>query len=75
MAEIAFVHSHSPGWSIVTEFFGRVSMAASFVFLSGLVAGAVYGNIADISMVNCFKVAARRALYIHKYHVTIQLAG
>jgi len=55
---------------MVNEFFGRVSMAAGFVFLSGLVAGAVYGKFADDSMVNCSKVAARRALYIHKYHVT-----
>lgn len=69
LAEIAFVHTHAPASYLVNEFFGRVSMAAAFVFLSGLVAGSVYGRIADSSMVNCFKVSTRRAFFIHKYHV------
>ncbi len=69
LAEITFVHTHAPGSFIVNEFFGRVSMAAAFIFLSGLVAGAVYGKIADRSLLNCSNVAVRRAFYIHKYHV------
>ena len=69
LAEIAFVHTHAPGSSVVNEFFGRVSMAAGFIFLSGLVAGAVYGRIADRSLLNCLNAAVRRAFYIHKYHV------
>jgi hypothetical protein len=69
LAEITFVHTHAPGSSIVNEFFGRVSMAAGFIFLSGLVAGAVYGRMADRSLLNCSNAAVRRAFYIHKYHV------
>ena len=69
LAEITFVHTHAPGSSIVNEFFGRVSMAAAFIFLSGLVAGAVYGRIADRSLLKCSNVAVKRAFYIHKYHV------
>jgi hypothetical protein len=69
LAEITFVHAHAPGSFMVNEFFGRVSMAAGFVFLSGLVAGAVYGKIADGSMTDCTSAAVRRGFYIHKYHV------
>ena len=69
LAEIAFVHTRVPAADYAYEFFGRVSTAAGFVFLSGLVAGAVYGRIADASLLDATKASVRRALFIHKYHV------
>src|SRR5581483_9648163 len=47
LAEITLVHLHCPIALILYECFGRVSPAAGFVFLSGLVAGAVYSRTAE----------------------------
>ncbi len=69
LVEIALVHVHTPAARTFYECFGRVSPAAGFVFLSGLVAGAVYSRTtekgASATVVRCL----RRALYIQAYHV------
>jgi hypothetical protein len=49
--------------------FGRVSPAAGFVFLSGLVAGAVYSRTAEQGAAAIIQRCLRRSLYIHAYHV------
>src|SRR6185437_3153997 len=69
LAEITLVHLHSPIALIFYECFGRVSPAAGFVFLSGLVAGAVYSRTAEQGAAAITQRCLRRAFYIHAYHV------
>jgi hypothetical protein len=69
LAEITLVHIHSPFALSSYELFGRVSPAAGFVFLSGLVAGGVYNRAAQQGVVAVIQRCLRRALYIHVYHV------
>jgi hypothetical protein len=74
LAEMTLVHVHCPAALLVYECFGRVSPAAGFVFLSGLVAGAVYSRTADQGATAITQRCLRRAFYIHAYHVAAFLA-
>ena len=74
LAEITLVHIHCPASLISYECFGRVSPAAGFVFLSGLVAGAVYSRTAEEGAAAITRRCLRRSLYIHAYHVVAFLA-
>jgi hypothetical protein len=69
LAEITLVHIHCPIALISYEFFGRVSPAAGFVFLSGLVAGAVYSRAAEKGTAVIVQRCLRRCLHIHAYHL------
>jgi hypothetical protein len=69
LAEMALVHIRCPAASISYEFFGRVSPAAGFVFLSGLLAGAVYSRTAERGLAAITQRCLQRSLYIHAYHV------
>lgn len=69
LAEIALVHTGSAIGLFVAEFFGRVSMAAAFIFLSGLVAGTVYSRTAEKGTQAIWTRSIKRALYVHSYHV------
>ena len=69
LAEITLVHTGSPLGGIVNEFFGRVSTAAAFIFLSGLIAGAVYSRTAEKGTREIVVRSIRRVLLIHSYHV------
>src|SRR5512146_3293072 len=69
LAEITLVHVHCPAALLFYECFGRVSPAAGFVFLSGLVAGAVYSRTAEQGATAITYRCLRRAFYIHAYHV------
>lgn len=69
LAEITLVHLHCPIALILYECFGRVSPAAGFVFLSGLVAGAVYSRTAEQGTAAITQRCLRRAFYIHAYHL------
>ena len=69
LAEITLVHLHCPVALVAYECFGRVSPAAGFVFLSGLVAGAVYSRAAERGAAAVTQRCLRRAFYIHAYHV------
>ncbi len=69
LAEMTLVHIHCPAGAISYELFGRVSPAAGFVFLSGLVAGAVYSRTAEQGVAAIIQRCLRRSLYIHVYHV------
>lgn len=73
LAEITLVHIHCPFALISYELFGRVSPAAGFVFLSGLVAGGVYSRTAEQGAAAVTQRCLRRALYIHAYHVVALL--
>lgn len=74
LAEMTLVHIHCPAGVISYEFFGRVSPAAGFVFLSGLVAGAVYSRTAEQGVAAIIQRCLRRSLYIHAYHVVAFVA-
>ena len=74
LVEIALVHVHCPAALIFYECFGRVSPAAGFVFLSGLVAGAVYSRTAEKGAAAAIQRCARRALYIQAYHIVAFVA-
>ncbi len=74
LVEIALVHVHSPAALTFYECCGRVSPAAGFVFLSGLVAGAVYSRTAEKGAPATIQRCARRALYIQAYHVIAFIA-
>lgn len=74
LVEIALVHVHCPVALIFYECFGRVSPAAGFVFLSGLVAGAVYSRTAEKGAPAAIQRCARRALYIQAYHIVAFVA-
>jgi hypothetical protein len=69
LAEITLVHTDSPIAAAIFEMFGRVSPAAAFVFLSGLMAGAVYSRAADRGARAIVECATRRAFYIHTYQI------
>jgi hypothetical protein len=69
LVEMTLVHVKCPVASISYECFGRVSPAAGFVFLSGLVAGAVYGRAAQKGAVAVIQRCLQRTGYIHAYHV------
>lgn len=69
LVEMMLVHTRCPAAVAAYEMFGRVSPAAGFVFLSGLVAGAVYSRYAKESAAVVFQRCARRAMYIHGYHL------
>jgi hypothetical protein len=69
LVEIALVHTGSSLGAFSNEMFGRVSSAAGFVFLSGLVAGAVYSRTAERGAAAITRRAARRCLYIYSYHL------
>ncbi|MBV9344245.1 MAG: OpgC domain-containing protein [Gammaproteobacteria bacterium] len=69
LAEITLVHSGCPLGRLSNEMFGRVSAAAGFVFLSGLVAGAVYGRTAERGAAAITLRCLKRSLYIETYHV------
>ena len=71
LAEMMLVHSGSPIGRVSFEFFGRVSPAAGFVFLSGLVAGAVYSRTVEQGVVSIVRRGVWRALYIHGYHLGV----
>ncbi len=74
LVEIALVHLHCPIALAFYELFGRVSPAAGFVFLSGLVAGAVYSRTAEEGASAITQRCVGRALYIHMYHLAAFLA-
>src|SRR5689334_19156755 len=74
LAEIMLVHLGAPIGRICDEFFGRVSAAAGFVFLSGIVAGAVYSRTAEKGAMAVVHRCGARALYIHAYHIASLLA-
>jgi hypothetical protein len=74
LAEITLVHLHSPIALVFYECFGRVSPAAGFVFLSGLVAGAVYSRTAEQGAIAITQRCLWRAFYIHAYHIAAFLA-
>lgn len=74
LAEITLVHLNTPIGRMCDEFFGRVSAAAGFVFLSGIVAGAVYSRTAEKSAAAVTQRCVARAFYIHAYHVAAFLA-
>jgi len=69
LAEIALVHLRCPFALAAYELFGRVSPAAGFVFLSGLVAGGVYSRKAEQGAAAITLRCVRRAVYIDVYHV------
>jgi hypothetical protein len=74
LVEIALVHlgGRVGGWC--NEGLGRVSVAAGFVFLSGVVAGAVYSRTAERGAAALTRRCARRCLYIYRYHVAAFVA-
>ena len=74
LAEITLVHINSPIGRICDEFFGRVSVAAGFVFLSGILAGAVYSRTAEQGAGAVIRRCAWRSFYIHAYHLAAFLA-
>jgi len=74
LAEITLVHVGCPLGTFTNEMFGRVSVAAGFVFLSGLVAGAVYSRTAERGAGPIFRRCLRRGLYIHVYHLAAFVA-
>ena len=74
LAEIMLVHLSVPLGKICNEFFGRVSVAAGFVFLSGILAGAVYSRTAERGARAIIQRCAARAAYIHAYHIAAFLA-
>src|SRR5579862_1696524 len=69
LAEIALVHLGGRVGAFCNEALGRVSVAAGFVFLSGLVAGAVYSRTAERGLTELTRRCLRRCLYIQKYHL------
>jgi len=69
LVEMTLVHLHCPIALSFYELFGRVSPAAGFVFLSGLVAGAVYSRTVEEGAGAISLRCLRRALYIHVYHL------
>ncbi len=69
LAEITLYHVGAPISFLVFECFGRVSTAAGFVFVAGIVAGAVYGPLAEQGARPIIARSIRRAGYIHGYHV------
>jgi hypothetical protein len=73
LAEITLVHTNSPLSAAIFEAFGRVSPAAAFVFLSGLVAGAVYSRAAGKGPRAVITCSTRRAFYIHAYQICTYL--
>ena len=66
---ITFAHIGSPFSKLYYEFFGRVNPAAGFFFISGLVAGAVYGRVATKGWQGLITKATKRAFYVHGYYV------
>jgi hypothetical protein len=74
LVEMTLVHLHCPIALTFYEVFGRVSPAAGFVFLSGLVAGAVYSRTAEQGAAAIGQRCLGRALYIHAYHLAAFLA-
>lgn len=74
LAEIMLVHLGVPLGKICDEFFGRVSAAAGFVFLSGIVAGAVYSRTAERGAMALIHRCGARTVYIHAYHIVAFLA-
>jgi hypothetical protein len=66
LAEITLVHTNSPIAAAIFEMFGRVSPAAAFVFLSGLMAGAVYSRAADRGARAIVECATRRAFHTYQ---------
>jgi hypothetical protein len=71
LAQMMLLHSGSPMGRACFEVFGRVSPAAGFVFLSGLVAGAVYSRTVEHGAAAIVRRSASRALYIHAYHLAV----
>ena len=69
LAEITLVHTGCPLGRLSNEMFGRVSAAAGFVFLSGLVAGAVYSRTAERGPEPIARRCLRRCFYIQAYHL------
>jgi hypothetical protein len=69
LAEITLVHTGCPLGRLSNEMFGRVSAAAGFVFLSGLVAGAVYSRTAEQGSAAIVRRCFRRCAYIQAYHL------
>lgn len=69
LAEMMLLHSGCPLGRVSFEFFGRVSPAAGFVFLSGIVAGAVYSRTVEQGAAAIIRRSVWRALYIHSYHL------
>lgn len=69
LVEITLVHTGCPLGRLSNEMFGRVSAAAGFVFLSGLVAGAVYSRTAERGPQALARRCLRRCCYIQAYHV------
>jgi hypothetical protein len=74
LVEIALVHLGGRVGAWCNEGLGRVSVAAGFVFLSGLVAGAVYSRTTEQGRAATVQRCARRCLYIYGYHVAAFLA-
>ena len=74
LVEMTLVHVHCPVALTSYELFGRVSPAAGFVFLSGLVAGGVYSRTAEKGAAAITQRCFRRCLYIQAYHVVTFLA-
>ena len=73
LAQIAFVHCASPLGPSVSEVFGRVSTAAGFIFVSGIVGGAVYSRIAEKGSRKIIERSVHRAGQIHAYHIATYL--
>jgi hypothetical protein len=71
LTEMMLLHSGSPIGQASFEFLGRVSPAAGFLFLSGLVAGAVYSRAVEQGIAAIVGRSIRRALYIHSYHLVV----
>ena len=71
LVEMMLVHCGSQIGRVSFEFFGRVSPAAGFVFLSGLVAGAVYSRTVEQGVASMVRRSAWRALYIQSYHLAV----
>lgn len=74
LVEMTLVHIHCPAALASYEVFGRVSPAAGFVFLSGLVAGGVYSRTAEKGTAAITERCFQRFLYIHAYHLVTFLA-
>ncbi len=71
LAEITLVHTGCPLGRLSNEMFGRVSAAAGFVFLSGLIAGAVYSRTVERGCGAILRRCLRRCLYIQAYHLAV----
>lgn len=73
LAQIAFVHASSPLTPMVSEVFGRVSSAFGFIFISGVVGGAVYSRVAARGAREIFRRSVWRAGQIHTHHIACYL--